>query len=65
MTRIEEWWPALGSDSRNWLVENNGDDVTAEVAAAIKAAGGSATPGTPLTDEEVDWIEATANDEVS
>lgn len=63
MTGIEEWWPAVRRDSRNWLVENNGDDVTDEVAAAINAAGGSVTPGRPLSDEEVDWIEATANDE--
>lgn len=61
---IEEWWPQLGSDSRSWLVENNGDDVIDDVAAAINAAGGSVTPGTPLTDEQIDWIEATANDEV-
>ncbi len=61
---IEEWWPLLGRDSQTWLVENNGDDVLDGVAAAIAAAGGSVTPGTPLTDEEIDWIEAIANDEV-
>jgi hypothetical protein len=61
---IEEWWPLLGSDSRNWLVENNGDNVIDDVAAEINTAGGSVTPGTPLTDEQIDWIEATANDEV-
>jgi hypothetical protein len=62
---IKDWWPLLGSDSRNWLVENNGGDVIDDVAIAINSAGGSATPGAPLTDDEVDWIEATANDEVS
>ncbi|GGL02856.1 hypothetical protein GCM10007382_23430 [Salinibacterium xinjiangense] len=62
---IDEWWPVLGLDSRKWLVTNNGDEVIADVAAAINAAGGCATPGTPLADEEIDWIEATANGEVS
>ena len=61
---IEEWWPLLGAESRNWLVENNGDDVIDEVAASINAAGGAVTAGTPLTDEQIDWIEAIANDEV-
>lgn len=61
---IEEWWPLLGADLRNWLVENNGDNVSEDVAAAINAAGGSVKPGTPLTDQQIDWIEATANDEV-
>ena len=61
---IEEWWPLLGRDSQTWLIENNGDDVNDGVAAAITAAGGSAAPGTPLTDEEIDWIEAIANDGV-
>ena len=61
---IEEWWPLLGADSQTWLVENNGDDVSEQIAAAINAAGGFATAGSPLTDDEVDWIEATANDEV-
>ena len=61
---IEEWWPLLGRDSQTWLIENNGDDVIDGMAAAITAAGGSATAGSPLSDEEVDWIEAIANDEV-
>ncbi len=61
---IDVWWPALESDVRDWLVENNGDTITDRVAAAITLAGGSVTPGTPLTDEQIDWIEATANDEI-
>jgi hypothetical protein len=56
---IEEWWPRL-----DWLVENNGDNVIDVVAAAINAVGGLVTPGAPLADGQIDWIEATANDEV-
>lgn len=60
---IEEWWPLLGPESQKWLVENNGDDVVGSVASEINQSGGSVTPGVPLPDKLVDWIEATANDE--
>lgn len=44
-------------------MDHNGEDLAPEVAAAIIAAGGWATSNEPLPDEDVDWIEATANGE--
>jgi hypothetical protein len=74
-TSLEEWWPQLRQETRDWLVANNGDEVPAAVAKEITQAGGSVTPddwwvghvGTDsfhLSDKAVDWIEAVANDEV-
>lgn len=60
---IEEWWPLLEPETQKWLVENNGADVIDSVASEINQVGGSATPGIPLPDEQVDWIEAAANGE--
>jgi hypothetical protein len=68
---IEQWWPKLSSETRDWLVEHNGEPLDAAVGEDIAAAtGGSPDPrwwsGKPsdgLTDEAFDWIEARANDE--
>ena len=59
--------------TRESLIENNGDEVSAEVVAEIAEAGGpvasdpwwvaQSTPGFYFPDEATDWIEAVANDE--
>lgn len=71
---IEQWWPMLEPSTREWLIENNGDAVPAEVVDEIASAGGPAAsdawwvgesgePGFHLPDAATDWIEAVANDE--
>lgn len=73
--RIEEWWGNLGESARQWLIANNGDAIPDAVVAAILEAGGAVEvvgsgdeaedvpPGSYLSDDDVDWIEETANDE--
>ena len=70
--RIEQWWPRLKPATREWLIENNGDQVPAEVVAEIAEAGGPVAsdpwwvqraPGFYVPDEATDWIEAVANGE--
>ncbi|MBT2531123.1 hypothetical protein J7E83_03085 [Arthrobacter sp. ISL-48] len=69
-----EWWPKLDPDAQAWLIAHNGEAVTPEVLNKIAAAGGLVTSGEPwigesgpegfyLSDEALDWIETTANDE--
>jgi hypothetical protein len=71
---IELWWPRLRTETRQWLMANNGDAVPAPVMAEIEAAGGPApsdpwwseqegSAGRGMPDEATDWIEKTANDE--
>ena len=71
---IAQWWPELRQQTRDWLIANNGDVVTASIVAEIAEAGGPATsdawwvtdeeaPGPVMPDEAIDWIEATANEE--
>jgi hypothetical protein len=71
---IIEWWPKLDSDAKAWLIAHNGEAVSPEVLSKIVAAGGSVTSserwvgesgpdGFFLSDEAVDWVETTANDE--
>jgi hypothetical protein len=69
---IEKWWPELSVQSREWLVEHNGEPVDPAVYADIATVtGGQAWTlmqantggGHLLADESVDWIEAAANDE--
>ena len=69
-----EWWPALDPETQSWLIAHNGEAVPLDVVNKIAAAGGVMTSdawwigergfdGIYLSDEAVDWIEATANGE--
>jgi hypothetical protein len=71
---IEQWWPKLKPSTREWLIENNGDVVPAEVLREIGDTGGSVASGAwwvgesgpagfYFSDEAIDWIEATGNGE--
>ena len=71
---MEQWWPRLRPSTQEWLMENNGDVVPAQVVAEIAEAGGpgaadswwagrSGIDGRYFPDEAVDWIEAIANQE--
>jgi hypothetical protein len=75
MSSIEDWWPRLPQETRDWLVANNGDEVPTSVVEDITRAGGSVATdawwvshtgptGVYLSDEAVDWIEAVANGEM-
>ncbi len=67
---IAQWWPKLESSTQKWLVDNNGDTIPPHVIVEIAAAGG---PGGGLSDTDlsdgglsdadVDWVEAVANEE--
>ena len=72
--RIEEWWPALPAESREWLVRHNGEAVPQHIVDQIRSVEGAATADTSwagasipegffLSDRAVDWIEAVANGE--
>lgn len=74
--RIEEWWPRIDSSTQQWLIDNNGDVVPPNVLDQISAAAGAPTADAPwvgddgpggffLSNGATDWIEETANDEVS
>ncbi|HEY8699756.1 MAG TPA: hypothetical protein VIM08_02160 [Arthrobacter sp.] len=74
--RIEEWWSRLDSSTRQWLINNNGDVVPPNILDQITAVAGAPTAdaswvgdnvpeGFFLSDEAIDWIEETANDEVA
>lgn len=72
---IEQWWPSLSMETREWLTAHNGEVVPATlVSEIIHASGGPATGawwvgepeadgGVALSDAAVDWIEAAANGE--
>jgi hypothetical protein len=57
------WWDQVDPRVQQWLIDNNGDSIPAEVASHILAGGGEVTVGEPLPDDVVDWIEAVANGE--
>lgn len=59
---IEVWWPKIRPESRQWLLENNGDAVPRDLVQEIVQAAGQIT-GSYLSDEAVDWVEALANGE--
>ena len=71
---IEQWWPLISADTRQWLIAHNGEPVPTVVAGEIARAGGTisgeawwiddvGTDGAVvLSDAGVDWIEAAAND---
>lgn len=60
---VDEWWPKLKKSTRQWLIENNGDTIPANLIVEISEAGGAVDSGFHFSDEVVDWIEATANGE--
>lgn len=71
---IADWWPKLGVEVQDWLVEHNGEPLDPRVKAEIEAVNdGVSEPGwwsgesvdgrTELTDEAVDWIDTWANGE--
>ena len=68
--------PLLDWTTQQWLINNNGDVVTPDALDQITAVAGEPTADTPwvgdavpegfsLLEEAIDWIEMTANDEVS
>jgi hypothetical protein len=59
---INEWWPNLRPATRDWLLENNGDTIPADVVDEL-TMGGRSTSTDQLADDEIDWIEAVANGE--
>lgn len=71
--KIVEWWPRVQAETRDWLIDHNGEPLPPHVCADILAVtGGTTDPewwagesaeGPQLSDEAVDWIEAVANDE--
>lgn len=74
--RIEDWWPRLDSSTQQWLINNNGDVVPPNILDQITAVAGVPTAdaswvgdnvpeGFFLSDDAIDWIEETANDEVA
>jgi hypothetical protein len=71
---MEQWWPELRPSAREWLINNNGDAVPAEILSEIEDAGGSVESsawwvgengpsGFYFSDEAVDWIDAVGNGE--
>lgn len=69
---IEEWWPRLSRETREYLVANNGDALSEAVIEEIGRAGGcvegrwadeDSSDRLRLSDQAVDWVEAVANAE--
>jgi len=72
---IEEWWPGLSPATKDWLIQNNGDSVSAQVVENIVDAGGPSPSdvwwvgdldddeGLRMPDDAIDWVEAVANGE--
>ena len=69
---IEAWWPKLRQQSREYLIDNNGDVVPPELVVEIARAGGDIktdawwvgqrdATGFFLSDEAIDWIDEVAN----
>lgn len=71
---LQTWWPRLPQETRDWLIDNNGDALPAFVVEDITRAGGSVATdawwvgehgptGCYLSDAAVDWIDEVANGE--
>jgi len=71
---IDDWWSRLEPESREWLIDNNGDAVRGDIVAEIAQLGGMTASGAwwvgedgpsgfYLSDRAIDWVEAKANDE--
>lgn len=72
---LEAWWPLLQSDTRDWLIANNGDALATAILDDIARVGGplpadawwvgdNGPDGFYLSDAGIDWIETVANGEV-
>lgn len=71
--KIQEWWPLVTTETRNWLIAHNGEPLAPSVSADILAAtrgatervwwAGDSAGGPQLTDAATDWIETIANGE--
>ena len=71
---IDDWWSRLEPESREWLIDNNGDAVRGDIVAEIAQLGGMTASGAwwigedgpsgfYLSDRAIDWVEAKANGE--
>ena len=70
---IDAWWDQLSSETRDWLMANNGSPVPSAVVKQIERAGGPAISDpwwaasddseVALPDAAVDWVEEIANGE--
>ena len=71
---MEVWWPRLRQETRDWLIDNNGDVVPDSISEEISRAGGVVTSdawwvgqsgpaGLSLSDAAIDWIDEVANGE--
>ncbi len=71
---LDEWWPKLQPETRDWLVANNGDVIPPHVRDEIITVAGPITAdawwvgedspsGLQLCDAAVDWVEDFANGE--
>ena len=71
---IDDWWSRLAPESREWLMDNNGDAVRGDIVAEIAQLGGTTASdawwvgedgpnGFFLSDRAIDWVEAKANGE--
>jgi len=70
---IPTLWPALDTQTREWLVEHNGEPLMPAILDALIGANGGSLDaawlaeddgdGPVLIDDAVDWIEAVANGE--
>jgi hypothetical protein len=69
---IAQWWQKLARETQDWLVEHNGEPLTASVRAEVVAvndgdldpswwAGESVDGQSELTDQAIDWIDTRAN----
>lgn len=72
---IADLWNALGLQTREWLIEHNGEPLNPQVLDEVLAANNGATDpswwagestqgSSQLTDDAIDWIESVANSEV-
>jgi len=72
--QIEDWWPKLTSETRDWLIAHNGEPLESSVRNEIVEvtrgefeaswwAGDSEDGASELSDAAIDWIEAMANGE--
>jgi hypothetical protein len=71
---ISDWWPKLPDATRGWLIAHNGEPLPEDVLRHVLAVNGDHTDASwwagesrdgqsQLSDEAIDWIETTANDE--